>query len=411
MTATTVNSVAACTTSAQFQAIVQEIYTALVTTCGLGWLPATMDTGQMAVPCATAIASGASTSQGYYMFFFNDPLALGPINTVAAITGGTGYNGGTTHTFTGVPLTGGTGTGAQASVVCTSGVVTAVTITTAGTGYCIGDQLSASNANLGGSGSGFSCFVNSTTSAASPCVMKIEFGSGSAATDIQLWITMGTTWASNGTVGGTTTTRVTCLTGGAPLSTTATYNSRYCYNTTYGFLGLVLKQAAVNATGNAALGAIFVFRATGTAGTPVSNGMNLLTINFTNSNPGNNVNNGFIQCLSYTNSVIYPTLSSTNSVNWAAFTSPSTTGFLFGLTTTLESGNAFVMPIYTMDPVIRYSGVLGIALAGDFPLNSTSSLAIIGSTSLTFLSLGLPWGSGGFANIGNTNQSLVMLFQ
>ena len=83
------------------------------------------------------------------------PRGTGQIQTLGSLVGGSGYDAGGTHTYTGVPLTGGSGSGAIATIVVTSGVVTAVNITTPGTGYKVGDVLSASNANLGGSGSGF----------------------------------------------------------------------------------------------------------------------------------------------------------------------------------------------------------------------------------------------------------------
>lgn len=79
--------------------------------------------------------------------------------TFGTLTGGTGYDSGGTHTYTLVPLTGGTGSGALATIIVTSGIVTSVTITTAGTGYTPGDILSTSNTNLGGTGSGFTILV------------------------------------------------------------------------------------------------------------------------------------------------------------------------------------------------------------------------------------------------------------
>jgi hypothetical protein len=56
-------------------------------------------------------------------------------------------------TYTAVDLTGGTGTGAQATVVCASGAgtstITSITITTAGTGYVVGDTLTIEATLLG----------------------------------------------------------------------------------------------------------------------------------------------------------------------------------------------------------------------------------------------------------------------
>jgi hypothetical protein len=56
-------------------------------------------------------------------------------------------------------LTGGTGTGARATVVVSGGAVTAVTVTYGGTGYTAADSLSADAINLGGTGSGFAVAV------------------------------------------------------------------------------------------------------------------------------------------------------------------------------------------------------------------------------------------------------------
>jgi hypothetical protein len=78
------------------------------------------------------------------------------ISALGTITSGSGYGNGT---YTNVPLTGGSGTGAVATSITVSvGAVTSVTIAAngTGTGYAYGDTLSASNANLGGTGSGFS---------------------------------------------------------------------------------------------------------------------------------------------------------------------------------------------------------------------------------------------------------------
>jgi len=75
------------------------------------------------------------------------------IRTLGAITGGSGYVNGT---YPGVPLTGGSGFTAEATVTVSGGAVTAVVITAYGSGYVVGDVLSASNVDLGGTGSGFS---------------------------------------------------------------------------------------------------------------------------------------------------------------------------------------------------------------------------------------------------------------
>jgi hypothetical protein len=79
------------------------------------------------------------------------------ISTVGTLTPGSGYVNGT---YKAVPLTSGTGKEAEATVVVASGAVTSVTITYGGEGYTAGDDLSALNTYLGGSGSGFSIEVS-----------------------------------------------------------------------------------------------------------------------------------------------------------------------------------------------------------------------------------------------------------
>lgn len=81
----------------------------------------------------------------------------GGITSTNTLVAGTGYTA--AGTYTTVPLTGGTGSNAKATIVVAGGGVTSVTITTLGSGYVPGDTLSASNANLGGAGSGFSIKV------------------------------------------------------------------------------------------------------------------------------------------------------------------------------------------------------------------------------------------------------------
>lgn len=81
-----------------------------------------------------------------------DGNTQGALQLLTGLVGGAGY---VNATYNNVPLTGGTGAGAQATVVVAGGAVTTVTVTAAGSGYLVGDVLSASNANLGGAGAGF----------------------------------------------------------------------------------------------------------------------------------------------------------------------------------------------------------------------------------------------------------------
>lgn len=77
---------------------------------------------------------------------------IGAVISGSILAGGSLYTNGT---YANVPLTGGSGTGAQATVIIGGGVVTNVTITQEGTGYVVGDALSVDASDVGGTGSGF----------------------------------------------------------------------------------------------------------------------------------------------------------------------------------------------------------------------------------------------------------------
>jgi hypothetical protein len=81
---------------------------------------------------------------------------LNGVTAFSTLVGGSSYTNGT---YTDVVITGGTGSGARATIVVSSAQVTSVTITTAGNGYVVGNVLSANAANIGGTGSGFAFTV------------------------------------------------------------------------------------------------------------------------------------------------------------------------------------------------------------------------------------------------------------
>jgi hypothetical protein len=99
-----------------------------------------------------------------HYFFYPASIVQGIITLLGTITGGTLYTSGT---YTNVPLTGGSGAGAVATITIVAGIVTGVTLTNGGNFYIVGDTLSFNAANIGvGSGSGFSIpvtAVNNTT--------------------------------------------------------------------------------------------------------------------------------------------------------------------------------------------------------------------------------------------------------
>jgi hypothetical protein len=91
----------------------------------------------------------------------NNRQQQGPMATVTITNGGIGY--GISGTYTNVPLVGGKGTNAQATVVVAGGEITSVTITNPGTGYFVTDLLTVSNLSVGGIGNLFTATVATVT--------------------------------------------------------------------------------------------------------------------------------------------------------------------------------------------------------------------------------------------------------
>ena len=102
----------------------------------------------------------ASYSSELHYYFYPESIVQSPVATLGAITGGSAYTAGT---YFDVPLTGGSGSGALATITVAGGAVTAVTITNGGLQYGVANTLSAAAANIGGTGSGFSVLVASVT--------------------------------------------------------------------------------------------------------------------------------------------------------------------------------------------------------------------------------------------------------
>jgi hypothetical protein len=103
--------------------------------------------------------------------FYQVLNAAGQIQVLGSPTVGSGYSG-TNGLHTVIPLTGGTGTGATATINLSSGQILGVQIGNPGTGYVVGDVLSVSNTYFGGTGSGFQITVAQVSPAPpSTCVL------------------------------------------------------------------------------------------------------------------------------------------------------------------------------------------------------------------------------------------------
>lgn len=111
------------------------------------------------LPCGQALSQATILPPGMTCFQATTGIN-GMVGLLGTITSGSSYTNGT---YGGVPLTGGSGSGATANITVSGGIVTSVTVLNPGIAYVVGDVLSANSANIGGSGAGFSVPVASTS--------------------------------------------------------------------------------------------------------------------------------------------------------------------------------------------------------------------------------------------------------
>jgi hypothetical protein len=397
MTTASTSTVADQTTDAGFRTWVAEIITQL-TACGLSQAA---EAGQ--INTSTVTRAAINTAAGYALFRYTDTLGKGPLATVNAIVGGSAYTAGT---YTAVPLTGGSGSGAQATIVVAGGVVTTVTVTTAGTGYAPLDVLSAAAANIGGTGSGFTCQVATLTSG-SPVVIKLEFGSAGVNTTPQMWITTGTGTNGSGTLTGTlaaVSTRVAVLSAQPINSTSTAYSSRFVYNATYGYCAMIWKIGAFGGTAGAALGGFVIFRSNDSTGAATGDAVMLWSNSLTAT--GSTSPTGLMQCVSYlvAGSNFPTTQNVTNNGAWSG----AIGGIPFGLTGTTYLGNSYLTPVLYMTPAICVSAYTALGLVTEAPLGNTFTTALVGATTLTFLSVQYAFGNSGGSLGGFTNANITV---
>lgn len=109
---------------------------------------------------------GPTPDAAYYVelhyYYYPESIVQGAIATLGSITAGSSYTNGI---YFGVPLTGGSGSGATAKIVISGGAVTSVTLQNPGVFYVVGNTLSVAASSVGGTGAGFSIPVSTVTNA------------------------------------------------------------------------------------------------------------------------------------------------------------------------------------------------------------------------------------------------------
>lgn len=121
---------------------------------------------QSAAETQLSFLLGPTPDAVYYIelnyYYYPESIVQAAISGIGTATGGSGYTNGT---YFGVPLTGGSGSGATARIVVSGGAVTSVTLQNPGVFYAVGNTLSCAASNIGGTGSGFSVPITGVSNA------------------------------------------------------------------------------------------------------------------------------------------------------------------------------------------------------------------------------------------------------
>jgi len=98
----------------------------------------------------------ASYNVELHYFYYPVSIVQGAISSYNSPTGGSSYTNGV---YPNVPLTGGQGSGATATITVAGNTVTTVTINNGGQFYAVNDSLTTNSSYIGGTGAGFSVTV------------------------------------------------------------------------------------------------------------------------------------------------------------------------------------------------------------------------------------------------------------
>jgi hypothetical protein len=237
---------------------------------------------------------------------------------------------------------------------------------------------------------------NDTLQSTSPIFIKLEFGTGATTlVTPAMWITVGTGSNGSGTISGTTSGKCPIAANITPASTTAVYVSRYCYSATMGAVCMVNKMTSGN--GAAAFGYFFLGRSTDSTGAPSADAY-LLIANAGAAATGASNTQG--------NAINY-------SYNTSALVANGTASLWsfapYNLTTTLVNGNVQLGAVWHLQPTVKVSGNIAIALRTEFPDGATITIALLGSSTYTFICTGLLSNSGSVG--GNTGYTMLMPWQ
>lgn len=243
---------------------------------------------------------------------------------------------------------------------------------------------------------------NDTLQSTAPIFMKMEFGSAGTTSTPQIWLTIGTGSNGSGTLTGPLSTRVATNAGVVAGSTTTSFTSRFCYNSTFGVAWMAWKQNAnTTASANGFTGGFYLARSHDNTG--AATGTDCVVINNSSTATGNGGSTcGYAQCLNFAGSVVTP---ATPNNAWLA-SSGLTNNVPFNQTSTTTAGNSYSIPCYWLAlNALNFSAYICGVLNAETAVGSSFTDTLVGSTPLTFLNCGGMFGTT--AMFGAASGSVV----
>ncbi len=211
---------------------------------------------------------------------------------------------------------------------------------------------------------------NDSLQATAPIFLKIEYGTGSSAANPQCWITVGTGSTGSGTLTGQTSTRTPWTFGSALYSTVTAYPSYVCVAP--GHVGVAWKLGAYS--GNAGFGFLAIVRTHDTAGAPTGT--------------------GFVVYFSPTSGIVLNSQSVRTAVTAATYPVTTSNCIIPGQPLASLVGSSIqVYANFAISPQVWTLPTLASVILTEAPPNTTLSVAMVGSTPRTLLSIG---GGSGF---------------
>jgi hypothetical protein len=242
-----------------------------------------------------------------------------------------------------------------------------------------------------------------------------------------MWITLGTGTSGAGVIAGsagtTKMTQVACFTGSLPPSLVSTYISRFVVNmglgaaTNGGHVGCFFKLGSTTTVANVAttFGGFHIFRSNDGNGNPTAASAVLISNSTTTSGASSGA--GAMQCGVFGAGVfttVYPlTVNVGASGTWPTISQGATNAVppLGGNNSlqsgTLTNGVVTVFPSMIFDGVGKFSAFSAVSAQNDIGVGVTASLAIVGTTALTFMSVGYAF--GGTLYLGNASGDAAPL--